>query len=96
MIVEQMPELIGGLSAIQQTLRYPEAAEEAGVEGRVIVQFTVDEEGRVTDARVVRGIGMGCDEAAVEAVKLARFKPGMQRGRPVKVRMSLPVTFRID
>jgi TonB family protein len=95
-VVEQMPELIGGLASIQQRLRYPQEAREAGLEGRVFVQFVVDEEGNVRDAQVVRGAGSGLDEAALEAVKEARFKPGMQRGRAVQVRMSLPVTFRLD
>lgn len=94
-IVEQMPELIGGLAAIQKQINYPEIAKKAGVEGRVIVQFVVDESGNVMDPQVVRGIGAGCDEEAVRAVKQAKFKPGKQRGKPVKVKMSLPITFRL-
>ncbi len=94
-IVEEMPQLIGGLAEIQKKIRYPEIAKKAGVEGRVIVQFVVDEQGRVVDPVVVRGIGAGCDEEAVRAVSQARFKPGRQRGKPVKVKMSLPITFRL-
>jgi TonB family protein len=92
-VVEQMPELIGGLASIQENLRYPELARKAGIEGRVIVQFVVDEEGRVVDPEIVRGVGSGLDTAALEAVRTAAFKPGMQRGVPVRVKMSLPVTF---
>ena len=95
-IVEQMPELQGGLAAIQSKVVYPEIARKAGVEGRVIVQFVVNEQGRVENPTVVRGIGAGCDEAAVSAVMQARFSPGMQRGQPVKVKMSLPITFRLN
>ena len=83
-VVERMPELVGGLEAFQRTIVYPEIARLAGIEGRVIVQFVIDERGNVNNPVVVRGIGGGCDEAAVEAVKKAKFTPGMQRGRPVK------------
>ena len=91
-----MPELIGGLASIQKLIQYPEIARKAGVEGRVIVQFVVDENGSVQDPQVVRGIGAGCDEEAVRAVRQAKFNPGMQRGKPVKVKMSLPITFRLN
>lgn len=94
-IVEQMPELIGGLRGLQSSIVYPDMAMKAGIEGRVIVQFVIDEQGRVLDPRVVRGIGGGCDEEALKAVTLARFKPGMQRGRPVKVRYNLPISFSL-
>ena len=94
-VVENMPELIGGLSSIQSKIKYPEIARKAGVEGRVIVQFVVDEQGNVQDPTVVRGIGAGCDEEALRVVKQAKFEPGKQRGKPVKVKMSLPITFRL-
>ena len=94
-IVEQMPELIGGLESIQKKIKYPEIAKKAGVEGRVFVQFVVDEQGNVVDPSVTRGIGAGCDEEAVRAVMTAKFKPGKQRGKPVRVKMSLPITFKL-
>lgn len=94
-VVEQQPELIGGLESIQSKITYPEIAKRAGVEGRVIVQFVVDEQGNVRDPQVVRGIGAGCDEEALKAVRQAKFKPGKQRGKAVKVQMTLPVTFRL-
>ncbi len=95
-IVEDMPELIGGMQSIYQYLHYPEIARKAGIEGRVVVQFIIDEEGNVIDPVVVRGIGGGCDEAAIEAVKQVKFTPGRQRGRAVKVRYSMPITFRLS
>ncbi len=95
-IVEDMPELKGGMQAIYDHLEYPEMARQAGIEGRVVVQFIIDEEGQVRDPVVVRGIGGGCDEAAIEAVKQVEFTPGRQRGRPVQVRYSLPITFRLS
>lgn len=95
-VVEQMPELIGGLASIQENIRYPEMARRAGIEGRVYVQFIVNEEGEVEDPQVIRGIGGGADEEALRAVREAKFKPGMQRGRPVRVQYSLPVVFRLQ
>ena len=95
-VVEQMPRLIGGLASIQREIRYPEVAKRAGVEGRVILQFIVNEEGGVEDVNIVRGIGAGCDEEAMRVVERARFRPGKQRGEAVKVKMSLPVTFKLQ
>ena len=94
-VVEQMPELIGGLGEIQKKIKYPEIARKAGVEGRVIIQFIVDESGNVSEPAVVRGIGAGCDEEALRVVREAKFKPGKQRGKSVKVKMSLPITFKL-
>lgn len=93
--VEQMPELIGGMAELQRHVVYPEMARRAQIEGRVVVQFVIDEQGYVRDPFVVRGVGAGLDEAALEAVKQVRFTPGMQRGRPVKVQYTIPVQFRL-
>jgi protein TonB len=95
-VVENMPELQGGLGELQRKVKYPEMARRAGIEGRVTVQFIVNERGEVENPRVIRGIGGGCDEAALEAVKQAKFTPGMQRGRPVRVQYSLPIVFRLQ
>jgi TonB family protein len=94
-VVEQMPELIGGLASIQRAIRYPTLAKKAGIEGRVFVQFIVDTHGSVIEANVVRGIGGGCDEEALRVVRQARFQPGRQRGEAVMVKMSIPITFKL-
>ncbi len=94
-VVEEMPTLVGGLEAIAKQVKYPEIAHKAGIEGRVFVQFVVNEEGSVEDVVVTRGIGAGCDEEAVRVVRNAKFTPGIQEGEPVKVRMTLPVTFKL-
>jgi len=94
-IVEQSPELIGGLAGLQKKIKYPEIAKRAGVEGRVYIQFIVDQQGNVYDPIVTRGIGAGCDEEAIRAILTAKFKPGKQRGKAVKVKMSLPITFKL-
>jgi len=95
-VVEQQPQLIGGIKGLQEKVEYPELARRAGIEGRVIIQFIVNENGEVENPRVLRGIGGGCDEAALKVVKEAKFEPGMQRGRPVRVQYSLPITFKLQ
>lgn len=95
-VVEQMPQMIGGPMAFYEALRYPEMARRAGIEGRVVIQFVVDADGSVSNPRVMRGIGGGTDEAAIEAIMQMKFTPGMQRGQPVKVRMTQPVVFRLQ
>ena len=94
-IVEHMPELVGGMASIKSKMTYPESARKASVEGRVIVQFVVNEQGNVEDVVVARGIGAGCDEEAVRVVSEAKFTPGMQDGKAVPVRMTLPITFKL-
>jgi len=89
--VEEMPEPIGGIQAIQSKIVYPEIAKRAGVEGKVYVLAFVDENGNVTKVTLTKGIGAGCDEAAMEAVRKTKFKPGKQRGKPVKVQVQIPV-----
>jgi len=93
--VEEMPELIGGLHGIQEKIKYPEIAIRARVEGKVYVKAFVDEKGNVVDAEVVKGIGAGCDEAALEAILKTKFTPGKQRGKPVKVQITIPVQFKL-
>ena len=95
-VVEQMPELIGGIAAVQRQLQYPEIAQKAGIEGMVVVQFVVDENGNPIDLEVSKGLGGGCNEEAIRVItQYAKFKPGQQRGKPVRVRFSIPVRFRL-
>ncbi len=94
--VEQMPYIIGGMDALYRALQYPELARRAGVEGRVVVQFVIDEYGNVHNPQVVRGVGAGLDEAAVNAIMQISFEPGRQRGRAVPVQYTIPVSFRLD
>ncbi len=94
-VVEEMPEPIGGIEGIQKRIEYPEIARRAGVTGRVYVKAYVDEEGNVAKVELIKGIGAGCDEAAMKAVKETKFKPGKQRGKPVKVQVVIPVYFKL-
>lgn len=94
--VEEMPQPIGGIQGIQKKIIYPEIAKRAGVQGRVYVKAFVDEAGNVQKAEVIKGIGAGCDEAAVDAVMKTRFQPGKQRGKPVRVQVSIPILFKLN
>jgi len=93
--VEEMPEPLGGLKSIQEKIVYPEIAKRAGVEGKVFVKAFVDETGKVTSAEIVKGIGAGCDEAAIDAVLQTKFSPGKQRGRSIKVQVTIPIVFKL-
>ncbi|MCH8034653.1 MAG: energy transducer TonB [Bacteroidetes bacterium] len=93
--VEEMPAPIGGIKSIQEKIVYPEIAKRAGVEGKVYILAFVNEQGEVTKAQVIKGIGAGCDEAALNAVLKTRFTPGKQRGKPVKVQVSIPIVFKL-
>ena len=101
-IVEDMPTFNGGEPAtefrkyIAQNLRYPEIAAENGISGRVIVQFAVNKVGTVVDAVVVRSVDPALDKEAIRVVMSSpKWVPGKQRGKPVKVRMVLPITFQL-
>jgi len=94
--VEEMPEPIGGIAAIQKLIVYPEIAKRAGVQGRVYVKAFVNENGSVQKVELIKGIGAGCDEAAMEAVQKTKFKPGKQRGKAVKVQVTVPVLFKLQ
>ena len=99
-IVEQQPVYPGGMSAfyqfVQKKLKYPSQARRMGIEGRVFVQFVVDKKGNITEVVAVRGIGAGCDVEAVRVIKSSpKWKAGKQRGKAVKVRMILPITFKL-
>jgi protein TonB len=101
MVVESMPEFPGGEAALYkylaENIKYPQMAKESGIQGRVFVTFVVERNGSVTDVRVLRGIGGGCDEEAIRVVKgMPTWAPGKQRGKPVRVQYNLPVKFTLQ
>ncbi|MBD3616683.1 MAG: M56 family metallopeptidase [Gracilimonas sp.] len=95
-VVEEMPVLIGGMKSLQSKVEYTDLARRAGIEGRVTVQFIVNENGDVENPQVVRGIGGGLDESALAAVREAKFEPGIQRGKPVRVQYAVSINFRLE
>lgn len=100
-IVESMPEFPGGEEALYNylsaNLRYPTVAREAGITGKVFVAFVVEPDGSVSNIKVLRGIGGGCDEEAIRVVEnMPRWVPGKQRGKPVRVHFNLPIKFTLQ
>lgn len=95
---EVLPAFNGDMmNYMQKNLRYPALARENGIEGRVYVQFVVNEDGSVSNAVVKRGIAGGCNEEAIRVVmSMPKWKPGMQKGHPVKVYYTLPITFMLQ
>ncbi|MGB3465898.1 MAG: energy transducer TonB [Cyclobacteriaceae bacterium] len=100
-IVEDKPQFPGGDGAMYKFLGkgidYPSQARRMGIEGRVFVQFVVNPDGSVTDVKSIKGIGAGCDIEAARVIKsMPKWSPGKQRGVPVKVRMVIPVYFKLN
>ena len=99
-IVEKMPVFSGGEAALMRYLAgnivYPATAKEAGISGTVYITFVVETDGRVSAIAVLRGVGGGCTDEAVRVVSgMPRWEPGKQRGKPVRVRMNLPISFKL-
>lgn len=95
-VVDEMPEIEGGLSALYKKIEYPDEARRKEISGRVYLQVIVDEKGKASDPKILRDIGGGCGDAAAKAITKMKFKPGKQNGKKVKVQYSLPITFRIE
>ena len=100
-IVEDPAQPIGGFpefyAFIGKNMKYPRRAVEVGVSGKVYVRFVVDKDGSITQTEIVRGIGFGCDDEALRVLADApKWKPGKQRGRPVKQRMIIPIMFKLS
>ena len=99
--VEDQPTPTGGIKAfyayVGKHMKYPAQARRMGIEGKVYVTFVVGKDGALTDVQVLKGIGAGCDEEAIRVLSGApKWKPGKQRGRPVRVRMQLPIIFKLN
>jgi TonB family protein len=92
---EQMPSPIGGIKAIAEKVKYPIEAKENGIQGRVFLKAFIDETGDVVNVELIKGIGSGCDEAALEAVLNTKFNPGYQNGKAVKTKVTIPIMFSL-
>ncbi|MFD2146015.1 energy transducer TonB [Mucilaginibacter antarcticus] len=98
---EKMPEPMNSMQGwtkfLQNTIRYPGVASSNGISGKVIVSFIVEKDGQLTNFKLERGQGYGLDEEAIRVLKLAKpWKPGMQNGRPVRVKLTLPIAFMLE
>jgi len=100
-VVEQMPHFNGGDAALMEYLhkniKYPVIAEENGIQGRVVTTFVVERDGSITDVKVIKSVDPSLDKEAVRVVKsMPKWVPGRQNGSPVRVKFTLPVTFRLQ
>jgi protein TonB len=100
MVVERMPEPVGGLAAFYKqlaaSLKYPSKAVRYNKEGKVFVEFVIDQQGNPVKMKVTRGIGFGCDEEAMRVLSLTKWTPGNQRGHAVPVKMTMAMNFKLD
>ncbi len=100
-IVENMPEFPGGDVALRtyiaQNVKYPEIAKENGLAGKVFVQFVINQKGEVQDVKIARGVDPALDKEAIRVVQgLPKWKPGSQRGKPVRVSYTVPINFQLN
>ena len=100
-VVESMPEFPGGSTELyaylNSNIKYPVMAKESGIQGKVYITFVVERDGSITDIKLLRGIGGGCDEEAIRVVQsMPKWSPGKQRGKPVRVQYNLPVRFTLQ
>ena len=99
--VDSYPEFPGGMAAwakfIQKNLRYPYPAQDAGVQGKVFLSFVVEKDGTITDVKIVKGIGYGCDDEAMRVIKKSpKWKPGAQNKQTVRVRYNMPINYMLN
>lgn len=100
-VVENAPAFPGGDLArsrfLQQNIKYPIMAKESGIQGTVTVTFVVERDGSVTNVKILRGIGGGCDEEALRVIRnMPKWEPGKQRGKPVRVQFNMPLKFTLS
>ncbi len=100
-VVETMPEFPGGQGALLQflakSIKYPVIAQENGIQGRVTCSFVVNKDGSIVDAEVIRGVDPSLDKEAIRVINtMPKWSPGKQRGKPVRVKYTVPVTFRLQ
>jgi protein TonB len=93
---EVMPEPVGGIASVFKKIVYPEIAKRTNIEGKVYLLIYVNENGGVDDVKVIKSLGGGCDEAAVKAIKESKFSAGKNKGVPLKVKLSMAVTFKLN
>lgn len=100
-VVEEMPEFPGGMAEclkfISKNIKYPTIAQENGIQGRVIIQFVVNQDGSIVDPVVMRTVDPYLDKEALRVIQMMpKWKPGKQRGKPVRVKYTVPVTFKLQ
>ena len=99
--VDEVPSPQGGMTQffhyVQENLKYPDEARNNGIEGKVFIEFVVDKSGKVHDAKILRGIGNGCDAEALRVIANSPdWNPGVNNGQVVNVKLVMPLTFKLD
>lgn len=100
-VIEETAHPVGGMAAfynfIAKEMQYPKYAKKKRLEGKVFIQFVINKDGALADIKVIKGLGMGCDEEAIRLVSISpKWNPGTQRGKPVKQRYTLPIIFKLN
>ena len=100
-VVEQMPEFPGGMQALMaylsKNIQYPSVAQDNGIQGRVLVSFVVNKDGSIVDPEVIKSVDAALDKEAMRVIKaMPKWNPGKQRGKPVRVKYTVPVLFRLQ
>jgi protein TonB len=90
-----MPELQGGMAEVSKKIKYPNIAKQTGLEGKVYAMAFVDEKGNVDKVKIIKGIGGGCDEEVIRVLGDSKFKPGQHEGKPVKVKTTVSIVFKL-
>ena len=95
LVAEVMPQPVGGMESLYKNITYPASAKKAGVSGKVYLLAYINENGDVDNVKIIKSLGMGCDEAAIKGVKSTKFKPAVNNGMVVKAKLSIPVNFEL-
>lgn len=95
-VCETPPAPVGGEATIYRSMDYPDMAKKAKLEGKVYVLVLINASGDVDDAKVIKGLGLGCDEAAVKAIKKAKFSPGKNGGAAIKAKLTMAISFKLS
>ncbi len=91
-----MPTPVGGMKAIYKKIEYPEHAKRNAIQGKVYVMVYVNEDGTVHDVKIIKGLGYGCNEVVIEAIKKTKFNPGEHKGNKLKVKYAMPIVFKLE
>lgn len=95
-IAETMPEPSAGLPALMKKINYPPMAKKAGIEGKVIAMIYISDNGDVEDVKIIKGLEAGCSEEVERVLRDSKFKPGMNQGKAVKVKMAMAFQFKLQ
>lgn len=90
-----MPELIGGMPELAKKINYPSIAKQTSLEGKVYAMAYVDENGNVDKVKIIKSLGGGCDEEVIRVLSISKFKPAEMDGKPVKVKTTVSIVFKL-